>query len=177
MTAVGDEVAAPLEEARQQQPVLGWVVDVEGALFPARPAGGDGVVVVENPPLAGQADERLVGHRRPPADVADVDDAFRPLGQRRKAKDIRRQGKVGAGPPDDPGHLLGGVAEAHEDVVELAQQLQQVARQLVRPELVDEAGGDAAALAPARHRGQGKQLVGVVEDGKEERVVPLQRHR
>jgi hypothetical protein len=63
---------------------------------------------------------------------------------------------------------------ADEDVIELREKLQQVARQVARPELVDVARRDATALPPVRDRGQSEELVRVVEDRKEELVVALE---
>ncbi|OLD45949.1 MAG: hypothetical protein AUI48_10500 [Chloroflexi bacterium 13_1_40CM_2_68_14] len=60
-------------------------------------------------------------------------------------------------------------------MIEVREQLEQILRDIVVPDLADEAGSHPAALAPVGHRVEREQLVRVVEDRKEEVVVTGER--
>jgi hypothetical protein len=60
------------------------------------------------------------------------------------------------------------VLNPDEDVVEFHKELEEVFRQAMHPKLAHEARSQAATSTPVRKRGQGVELVCVVEDWEEE---------
>ena len=66
---------------------------------------------------------------------------------------------------------------AKENVIELAEQLEQVSGEEVVPSFRDEAGSFSTALAPVGNATEREELVRMTEDGEEEVVVLLQPAR
>ena len=113
---------------------------------------------------------------RAAADVADIDWP-RLIGRRRReAQHVGRERKVAARSTGDTRHVLHAMTKPEKDMVKPGQQLQKIFRQLVSPDLGDEAGRLAAALAPVGNRRERIQFEGVAEDRKKQFEIALQGH-
>ena len=172
--AVRHVVAAPLEQVRQQEAMLARVVHAEGHLLSAVSARAHRVVVIEDASFARPLEQRRVRHRGSPSDVADVDHSRRRIGMGSEAEHVGGERQIGARSADDPGDFLDRLGGADKDVIELRKQFDEVVRNIVRPDLADEAGRHAAPLAPAGRHREREQLVGIVEDREEQLVVASQ---
>ena len=98
------------------------------------------------------------GRRGTPPDVDHVERPLRACVRRREAEHVGGEGQVGAGPAHHPRHLRDRVMEGDEDVVELGQQLDQVFRKLLDPQLTDQARRHLASASPVGDRGEGEEL-------------------
>src|SRR5262249_46206650 len=67
-----------------------------------------------------------------------------------------------------------GIGVSNKNMIEVGQELKEVSRQLVRPDLGDEAGRFAAALAPIGDRRKRIQFIAVGEHWEKEIVVLLE---
>src|SRR5215831_15880437 len=75
IAAISDVVAAVFEYCRQHAAMFVRAVDAERALLQVGATRSHGVVVVEALLPPGLLEQRLMGDRRAPADVADIDRA------------------------------------------------------------------------------------------------------
>src|SRR5262249_20100384 len=105
----------------------------------ATSARSHGVVVIEALLPLGLLEQRLMCDRRAPADVADMDRAWLIERYRRKTWHINSKRQVGARSANDARYLLDAVTVPDEDMVKGRQELEQIFRQQIRPDLGDEA--------------------------------------
>ena len=75
IAAIGDVVAAVFEQCRQHAAMFVRTVDAERAVLQVRATRGHSVVVVEALPPLRVVEQRLMGDRRAPAYVANLDRA------------------------------------------------------------------------------------------------------